>query len=92
MRAYIDDCGKYLMKTHDQRTRTIFLEIYRGLSLYDIYFQRRYSIDDEYTKVLKGYGYDIIGNPDNPYGTSTDHEYFFIYEELFDTILETEHN
>ena len=35
------------MNKNDQRTRTRFLEKYGGLSIYDIDFEKRYSIDDE---------------------------------------------
>ena len=39
---------------------------------------------------VKGEGYSLIGNPDFPNGSSTDHEYFCIHEDLFDIILATE--
>ena len=39
---------------------------------------KKYSIDDEEIKFVKGYGYALIGNPNNLYGSSTDHEYFYI--------------
>ena len=57
------------MKKNYQRTRTTFLGKYVGLSLYDIDFGKRYSIDDEEINFVNGYGYALIGNPDNPYGT-----------------------
>ena len=66
------------------------MEKYGGLSLYDIDFEKIYPINDEDIHFVKGDEYDLIGNPDNPYGTSTDHEYFFIHDDLFDIILETE--
>ena len=72
------------MKKNDQRTRTRFLAKYVGLSLYDIDMERRNSIDDRGIHFVKGYGYALIGNPDHPYGTSTDHEYFGILDNLFD--------
>ena len=50
----------------------------------------RYYIDDEYIHFVKGDGYALIGNPDHPDGTSTDHKYFCIDDELFDRVLETE--
>ena len=62
-------------------TCTRFLENMSD-SLHDIDFEKRYSIDDEGTQFLKGYGYALIGNPDHPDGTSTDHEYFFIHDKL----------
>ena len=57
------------MKKYDQRTRTRFFEKYGVLSLYDIYFQKRYSVDDEYIHFVKGDGYALIGNPDHLDGT-----------------------
>ena len=78
------------MKKNDQRNRTRFLDKHRGLSLYDINFEKRYSIGDKYIHFVKGDGYALIGNQDHPYGTSTDHEYFFIHDDLFDRILEAE--
>ena len=63
---------------------------YGGLYLYDIDFEKIYSTDDEEIQCLKGDGYALIGNPDHLDGTSTDHEYFFIYDDLFDRILETD--
>ena len=63
---------------------------YGGLSLYDIGMDNRYSIDDKDINFIKGDGYALIGNPDHPYGTSTDHEYSCIHDDLFDIILETD--
>ena len=80
------------MKKNDQRTRTLFLAKYGGLSLYYIDFGKSYSIDDEDIHLVKGYEFALIGNPDDPDGNSTDHEYFFIHDDLFDRILETDQN
>ena len=52
--------------------------------------RKRYSVDDKDIHFVKGYRYDLIGNPDHPYDSSTDHEYFCIHEDLFDRILETD--
>ena len=65
---------------------------YGGLSLYDTDTENRYSIDDKEIHFVKGDGYSLIGNPDHPDDTSTDHEYFCIHDDLFDRILETDHN
>ena len=92
LRAYIEDWGKSSMKKNYQRNRTPFLAKYGGLSLYDIYFEKRYSIDDEIIHFVNGDVYDLIGNPDHPYGTSSDHEYFCIHDDLFDGILENDQN
>ena len=80
------------MKKNYQRNRTCFLDKYVGLSIYDIDFGKRYSIDDEYIHFVKEYGYALIGNPDHPDGTLTDHGYFWIRYDLFDRILETDQN
>ena len=71
-------------KKNDQRYRTHFLAKYGGLSLYDIDMEKRYSIGDKEIQFLKGDGYALIGNPDHPDGTSTDHDFFCIYDDLFD--------
>ena len=75
------------MKKNYQRTRTCLLAKYGGLSIYDIDFGKRYSIDDEDIRFVKGYGYALIGNTDHTYGTLTDHEYFFIRDDLFEIFL-----
>ena len=72
------------------RYRNRFLAKYGGLSLYDIYTDKRYSIDDKEINFFKGDRYSWIGNPDHPDGSSTDHEYFCIHDYLFDRILETD--
>ena len=81
----------YYEKNH-QITFTRFLEKYGGLFIYDIGFEKIYSIDDEDIQFVKGYGYDLIGNPKNPDGTSNDHEYIFICDDLFDITLENDQN
>ena len=57
------------MKKNYQRTRTRFLDKYGGLSLYDIYFQKRYYIFDEEIQFVKVDGYALFGNPYHPDGT-----------------------
>ena len=39
---------------------------------------------------VKGEGYALLGNPDFLDGSSTDHEFFCIHENLFGRILATE--
>ena len=80
------------MKKYDQRYRTRFLEKYGELSLYYIDTEKRYSIDDKEIHFVNWYGYALIVNPDHPYGTSNDHEYYCIHDDLFDRILETDQN
>ena len=84
--AYIRYWGKFLVKKNDQRTCTRFLDKYWWLSIYDIDFEKINSIYDKAIHFLKGYVYDLVGNPNHPYVTSTDNEYFFINDDLFDRI------
>ena len=70
----------------------LLLGRYRGLSLYDVDFEKRYSIDDKDINFVKEDGYVLIGYLDHPYRTSNDREYFFICGDLFDRILETYQN
>ena len=51
------------MENNDQRSGTLFLERYVGVSLYDIDIDKRYSIYVKDIIVVKGYGYALIGNP-----------------------------
>ena len=92
MRAWIEDWRKLSMKKNYQRTCTCFLAKYGGLSLYYIYFGKRYSIDDEDINFVKWDGYALFGNPYHQDGTSTDNEYFSIHDDLFERILETDQN
>ena len=64
------------MKKNDQITCTCFLAKYGGLYIYDIYFQKIYSIDDEDIHFVKLYGYALIVNPYHPHVTSPDNEYY----------------
>ena len=64
------------MNKNYQRTCTHFLAKYGGLSISDINCGKKYSIDDGDIHFLKGGVYALIGNPDHPYLTSTDHEFF----------------
>ena len=63
---------------------------YGGLSLYDIDTEKRYDNDDKEIHFVKGDGYALIGNPYHPDISSTDHEYFYIHDDLFYRILETD--
>ena len=92
LRAYIEDWERLSMNKYDQRYHTCFLDMYIGLSIYDIEMEKRHYIDDKEIHFIKGEGYALIGNLYHPDGTSTDHEYYCIHGDLFDRILETGHN
>ena len=63
------------------------MEKYGGLSFYDIDMEKIYFIDDKETNFVKVDKYALIGNPYHSDGTSTDHEYYCIHDDLFDKIL-----
>ena len=65
---------------------------YGGPYLYDLDFEKRCSIDYKDINFVKGQVYALIVFPDHPYGISTDNEYFFIHDDLFKRILETNQN
>ena len=87
LRSYIEDWGEMSMKKNDQGTCTWFLDKYGWLSLYDIYFGNRCYIDDEDIHFVKRDVYALIGNPDHPDRTSTDHGYLCIHDDFFDRVL-----
>ena len=62
------------------------MDKYWWLSIYDIDFEKINLIYDKAIHFLKGYVYDLVGNPNHPYVNSTDNEYFFINDDLFDRI------
>ena len=65
---------------------------YVGLYLYHIDIESRYTIDYEDIQFINKYEYSLIGNPENPNGTSSDHKYFLIRDYMFDRISETDQN
>ena len=66
-------------------------KIRRTLSLWYLFWEI-YSINDKEIHFVKWNGYALIGNQDHTDVTSTYHEYFFIHNELFSIILETDQN
>ena len=69
---------------------TRFLAKYGRLSLYDIDTEKRYSIDNKEIHFVKGDKSALNGNRYHLDGSSTDHKYFCIYDDLIDRILETD--
>ena len=76
----------------DQRSRTNYLGKYVGQSLYDEGMNKRYTIDHENIHFVNKYGYALIGNYDEPDGTSTNQEYFSIHFCLFVRFTARNHN
>ena len=83
--------GRKSYEKNDLRSRTRFWGKCGVLSLHDIYLKKRYTIDHKEIFFVKKDKYTLIGNPDQPDGTSMYHEYFFC-DDLFDQVLETNHN
>ena len=58
---------------------------YCGFSLYDTGLIKSDTIEHEEIHFIHKYWYDLIVNPDHPYGTSIDQKYFFIHDDLFNS-------
>ena len=58
-----------------------------GLSFYDEDMKKIYITDYEDIDLVKNGYLDFIGNTNEPDGTSTDHECFYIHDDLFDGFL-----
>ena len=57
------------MKKSDQIFSAKLLEKYGGLAIYDDYLKKRYTIDHEDINFFKKKGCNLIGPPDNYWGT-----------------------
>ena len=84
--------GKIHIKITAQWSHTRFLEKYGGLSLYDEDLKKGYKIDNGGINFVKNYGLDWILNTNEPDGTSTDHEYLPIHNNLLGRILAKNNN
>ena len=51
---------------------------------------RKKIIDQEELQFDKSYGWNLIGIPEEPDGSLSDHEYFCIHDDLFDIIQSTD--
>ena len=80
------------MKKWDQISTAIFLAKYGGLALYDEYVEKIYTIDHEDIHFFNKKGWSLVGIPDEPDGSSTDHKFFSINKYLFDRVLATHQN
>ena len=54
--------------------------------LYDEYTKKRFIIDHEKLQFDNNDGWNLIVISEKPDGTLSDHEYFFIHDDLFDII------
>ena len=67
----------------------MFLAKYVSLDIYDEDMKKIFIIDHEQLQFDKNYGWDLIGIPEKPDETLSDHEYFFIHDDIFDRIQST---
>ena len=59
------------------------------MALYDKDVKKIFIVDHEELQFNKKYGWTLIGIPEEPDGSLSDHEYFFILDDLFDIIKST---
>ena len=62
---------------------------YGSLDLYDEDLEKIFTIDHEKLQFDKTYGWTLIGITEKEDVTVSDHEYFFIHDNLFDIIQST---
>ena len=67
----------------------MFLAKYCSLALYDEDMKKIFIIDHKLLEFNKTYGWTSIGIPEKEDGTLSDHEYFFIHDDLFYRIQST---
>ena len=80
MKLYIEDWIKFNVKNKSQLSCTMFLEKYGSLALYYEDLENIFIIDHEKIQFDKYAGWTLIGIPEKPDGTLSDHEYFYIYD------------
>ena len=77
------------IKNKIQLSCTTFLSKYGSLALYDEYLEKRFFIDLKQLKFDKNAVWNLIGIPEKPDGTLSDHKYFCIHDDIFDIIQST---
>ena len=86
---YIEDWEKLNIKNKSQLSCTMFFAKYVILDLCDEDLKKRIIIGHEHLEFIKNAGWNLIGIPEKPDGTLSDHEYFCIHDDLFDKIKST---
>ena len=89
LKIYVEDMGKLNIKRKIQLLRTMFLENHGSLDIYDEDLKEIFIIDHKKLQFNKISGWAIIGIPEEPDGTLSNHEYFCIHDDLFDRIQST---
>ena len=77
------------INTKIQLSRTMFLEKCGCLDMYDEDLEKIFIIDHEQLQFDKTTGWTSFGICNKPEGILSDHETFFIHDDLFDIIKST---
>ena len=67
----------------------MFLAKYGSLYIYCEFIEKIFIIDHKQSQFDKNVGWNLIGIPEKPDGNFSDHEYFFIHDDIFDRIQST---
>ena len=67
----------------------MFLAKYVSLDLYNEDQKKIFIIDHKQLQFDKSDGWNLIVIPEKEYGTFSDHDYFCIHDDIFDTIQST---
>ena len=78
--------GKTNIEKKSQVSKVTFVANYDSLALYDEDLRRIFIIGHELLQFDKTDGWNLIGISEKEDGTLSDHEYFFIHDDLFDII------
>ena len=89
LKLYTEDWGGLIIKNRSYLSCPFFLQNYGCLDLYDEDLEKRFIIDHEKLEFDKNSVWNLIGIPEKPDGTFSDHEYFCIYDDLFDRTRST---
>ena len=81
--------GKLNINSNSQLSCTTFPAKYGNLDIYNEDTEKIFIIDHEQLQFDKTDGWNLIGIPEKEDGTFSDHEYFCIYDDLFDRIQST---
>ena len=89
LKFYIEDWEKLNINNKNQLSCTMFFEKYGSLALYDEDLEKIFIIDHEQLQFDKNAGWILIGIPEKPDGTLSDHDYFCIHDDICDIIQST---
>ena len=81
--------GKLNIKKNIQVSKPMFLTKYGSLALYDDDLKKVFIIEHEILQFNKNDGWNLILILEKENGTFSDHEYFYITDDIFDWIQST---